>query len=118
MVAGSGMSGRSVDAVIAYSPFRRPGQAKREPGPITTYVYVVRSWSRNPINNQHRWLWVPAFAGTTTTPSYPFAAAFGQYLSRRCRFTSLPVGVRGSSASKSILLGHLIGDRCFLQNSI
>jgi hypothetical protein len=25
--------------------FRRPGQAEREPGPITTVVYVVRSWS-------------------------------------------------------------------------
>src|SRR5439155_25571391 len=49
---------------------------------------------------------------------YLFVAAFGQYLSRRCRFTSLPVGVRGSSASKSMLFGHLIGDRRLRQNTI
>src|SRR3954451_24380946 len=41
-----------------------------------------------------------------------YPACFAQYLSRRWRFTSLPVGVRGSSASKSMLFGHLIGDRC------
>jgi hypothetical protein len=29
---------------------------------------------------------------------HAFTAAFGQYLSRRCRFTSFPVGVRGNSA--------------------
>ncbi len=51
-------------------------------------------------------------------PSYAFTAAFGQYLSRKCRFTSLPVGVRGNSASKSMLFGHLIGDRCLRQNTI
>jgi hypothetical protein len=39
-------------------------------------------------------------------PAYAFTAAFGQYLSRRWRFTSLRVGVRGSSASKSMLRGH------------
>ena len=50
--------------------------------------------------------------------SYAFTAAFGQYLSRRCRFTSLPVGVRGSSGSKSMLFGHLIGDKCLRQNTI
>ena len=51
-----------------------------------------------------------------TTP-YAFTAGFGQYLSRRCRFTNFPVGVRGNSASKSMLFGHLIGDRCLRQNS-
>src|SRR5215216_8111781 len=45
--------------------------------------------------------------------SHAFTAAFGQYLSRRCRFTSLPVGVRGSSASKSFFFGYLVDDRCF-----
>jgi hypothetical protein len=49
---------------------------------------------------------------------YGLAAVIGQYLSRRCRFTNLPVGVRGSSASKSMLRGHLIGDRCRRQNAI
>jgi hypothetical protein len=44
---------------------RRPGQAKRDPGPITTKVHVARSWSHSSVYNLHRWLWVPAFAGTT-----------------------------------------------------
>jgi hypothetical protein len=43
----------------------RPGQAKRDPGPITTNVRVVRSWSHSVVYDKHRWLWVPAFAGTT-----------------------------------------------------
>src|SRR5689334_266196 len=60
----------------------------------------------------------PPPQGAGDNSSYAFAAAFGQYLSRRCRFTSFPVGVRGSSASKSILLGHLIGDKCLRQNRI
>ena len=56
-----------------------------------------------------------AFANPTSP--YAFTATFGQYLSRRCRLTSLPVGVRGSSGSKSMLFGHLIGERCLRQNS-
>jgi hypothetical protein len=35
------------------------------PGPITINVRVIRCWSGNPDHNQHRWLWVPAFAGMT-----------------------------------------------------
>src|SRR5437764_9734114 len=41
----------------------RPGQAKREPRPITTHGYVARTWGRSPVYNMHRWLWVPAFRG-------------------------------------------------------
>jgi len=51
---------------------RRPGQAKREPGPITTNVHVARSSGRSSVYNRHRWLWVPAFAGTTLR-DYAFA---------------------------------------------
>jgi hypothetical protein len=29
---------------------RRPGQAKREPGSITTDVYIVQNWGRNPVH--------------------------------------------------------------------
>jgi len=43
---------------------------------------------------------------------------FGQYWSRSRRFSSLPVGVRGSSARKSTLRGHLIDDRLALQKAI
>src|SRR6266851_4141011 len=41
---------------------RRPGL---EPGPITTGRDVARGWSGIPQENEQRWLWVPAFAGTT-----------------------------------------------------
>jgi len=44
----------------------RPGQAKREPGPITTNIHVALCWGYGPCHSRHQWLWVPAFAGTTT----------------------------------------------------
>src|SRR5947208_2645279 len=45
----------------------RPSErSERDPGPITTNGYVAPSGGRRPFNNSHRWLWVPAFAGTTT----------------------------------------------------
>jgi hypothetical protein len=37
----------------------------REPGPITTDVDVEEKLGRSLFYNTHRWLWVPAFAGTT-----------------------------------------------------
>ena len=42
-----------------------PGQAKREPGPITTDLVFVKDWSNSLHNHGAVWLWVPAFAGTT-----------------------------------------------------
>src|SRR5258708_22118191 len=149
MAAGSGMSGRVVIAFPRHGRIysghprllmrrdckdvdgrdkpghdgnpnsRRPGQAKREPGPITTIVYVARSCGRGLIPQLTSVVMGHGVRRDDDNQiSYTFAAVFGQYLSRRCRFTSFPVGVRGSSASKSILLGHLIGDRCFRQNTI
>ena len=44
---------------------RRPGQAKREPEPITTGACVAKAGAAAECNNQQQWLWVPAFAGTT-----------------------------------------------------
>src|ERR1700752_3601062 len=41
----------------------RPGQAKREPAPITTGFRFAKTES----NNLVLWLWVPAFAGTTAS---------------------------------------------------
>ena len=41
-----------------------------------------------------------------------------QYRSLRTRFTSLPVGVRGSSSAKSIVTGHFILARCWWQNAM
>src|SRR6202790_5187253 len=46
---------------------RRPGQAKREPGPITTDLNFCGDWSTSHANHKHLGLWVPAFAGTTIT---------------------------------------------------
>jgi hypothetical protein len=36
--------------------YRRPGQAKREPGPITTNVHVARRCSYSFAYSRHRWL--------------------------------------------------------------
>src|ERR1700724_2404897 len=38
----------------------------RTQGPITTNVSIARSWGRSSVYNRQRWLWVPAFAGTTS----------------------------------------------------
>jgi hypothetical protein len=49
-------------------PPRRPGQASTasaDPGPIMTNVHCCAGWGRNPVHFKYRWLWVPAFAGTT-----------------------------------------------------
>ena len=49
---------------IAVNPPRRPGQAKREPGSITTIVPVGPCWAAIP-PAANIGGWVPAFAGTT-----------------------------------------------------
>src|SRR5882757_10207817 len=46
-------------------PSRRPGQAKREPGSITTNARFAKAVAPPYASGEHRWLWVPAFAGTT-----------------------------------------------------
>src|SRR5262245_36594985 len=50
----------------------RPGQAKREPGPITTNGRLSKAGAPACHNHKLLWLWVPAFAGTT---DHFFAAA-------------------------------------------
>src|ERR1700727_994200 len=52
------------ERLVITSQFCRPGQAKRDPGPITT----ASDFAMNGCNlsqNHGLWLWVPAFAGTT-----------------------------------------------------
>jgi hypothetical protein len=49
--------------------------SRRTPGPIPSVVMMRKlsaTCGNNSSNNNHRWLWVPAFAGTTrtTTPSH------------------------------------------------
>src|ERR1700733_6994285 len=61
---------------VKTSSIRRPGQAKREPGPITTDIDVARCWSGISFDDERRWLWVPAFAGTTKSGSRPRAQPF------------------------------------------
>src|SRR5260370_38274905 len=51
------------------SSSRTSERSERDPGPITTNAHVARSWSDDLVYDWHRWLWVPAFAGTT--PSAP-----------------------------------------------
>src|ERR1700674_3213102 len=41
--------------------FCRPGQAKREPGPITTVAFVMKAGAAARFHDRHWWLWVPAF---------------------------------------------------------
>jgi hypothetical protein len=47
---------------------------------MTTNVEIVQGWSHIPIHRWCRWLWVPAFAGTTITRfnAYTFTVPFGQ----------------------------------------
>jgi len=52
------------------TPWRRPGQAsatRADPGSITTAVRCCTCWSCSFAHPRHSWLWVPAFAGTTST---------------------------------------------------
>ena len=83
---------------------RRPGQAKREPGPIATGIRVRHDGATASRNNGHWWLWVPAFAGTTSNmlprQRYIFISA--------CR-SILPVPVFGNSSMKMISRGYLYG---------
>src|SRR5882762_11842870 len=103
MADGSGMSGRS--AIV----FPRHGRAR--PG----HPRLLLRLDCKDVDARDK----PGHDGVYLGGGcYTLTAAFGQYLSRRCRFTSFPVGVRGSSASKSMLLGHLIGDKCLRQNTI
>ena len=55
------------ERVLAGEYGRRPGHAlfAREPGSITTTACVTRNGPTARRNNRHRWLWLPAFAGTT-----------------------------------------------------
>src|SRR5262249_47738148 len=46
---------------------RRPGQAKRAPGPITTGSNCGNAGATGHPNHDGLWLWVPAFAGTTAS---------------------------------------------------
>jgi len=46
-------------------PSRRPGQAKRDPGPIPTGSGLAKTGSWQLAPNHSLGLWVPAFAGTT-----------------------------------------------------
>src|SRR5205809_3518915 len=83
MLRQAGAAGRSTTAIGGYGSPRSRGRqqwarrysltssrtserSERDPGPITTNGYVAPSGGRRPFNNSHRWLWVPAFAGTTT----------------------------------------------------
>src|SRR6187401_3352386 len=97
------MPGTSPGMTKTLAASRRVGKAKR-----AHHHEQARKW------------WARRFAPLPTLQflRYPFTAAFGQYLSRKCRFTNFPVGVRGNSASKSMLFGHLIGDKCLRQNTI
>src|SRR5664279_6638090 len=119
MVEGSGISGRSVVAVIrsALLTSSRPSEARAG---THNHVWSCCDRLERQLNPQLALVAMgPCFRRDDSSRIfYTRTAVFGQYLSRKCRFTSLPVGVRGSSASKSMLFGHLIGDKCLRQNNI
>ena len=49
--------------------YGRPGQAEREPGPIPRGPAILRrGWLL--LTNLSLWLWVPAFAGTTSREKF------------------------------------------------
>src|SRR2546430_1489015 len=47
------------------TPSRTSERSERDAGPISPNGYVGPSGGRSSVYNRHRWLWVPAFAGTT-----------------------------------------------------
>ena len=60
-----------IEAACFVTICRRPGQAKRDPGPITTDARVTKAGATACSNNDNLWLWVPAFAGTTIDLTQP-----------------------------------------------
>src|SRR6266436_1821363 len=73
---------------------------ERDPGPITTNAHVARSWSDDLVYDWHRWLWVPAFAGTT--PSAPH-----RLLPIRKVHRAVAAGrMRGQFTGRNIVRGH------------
>src|SRR5260221_11153618 len=55
-----------------HPPHRRPGKAKREPGPIAAGIRFGNAGAAADQNHERRWLWVPAFAGTTKDVDRPY----------------------------------------------
>ena len=51
------------DALLNQQVHRRPGQAKHDPGPITTRRGYAKARAPAGVNNSTQWLRVPAFAG-------------------------------------------------------
>ena len=76
---------------------RRPGQAKRDPGPITTGPCALGRSGHSFPDVEVLWLWVPAFAGTTL----------------RCGARAMPLAVRphrcyiGSREAASRVRSHI-----------
>lgn len=67
-------------------------------------------WSLASRNNGHWWLWVPAFARTTSNMSQRSRYILVNYIFIRCACRSiLPVPVFGNSSVKVISRGYLYG---------
>src|SRR6202012_5743075 len=80
----------------------RPGQAKREPGPITTGRRVAKARATSRRNDSSLWLWVPAFAGTTKSKQTPLPVVGRGHLARRGALRGPQCGFR---------FALLVGDR-------
>src|SRR5438132_14076452 len=107
MAAGRGMSGRVVICSRLSSPLplweRVARIARCETG--EGFVSADRDSSSAFFSHKGR-----------REESHTRTAVFGQYLSSRCRFTSLPVAVVGRSAATSMLRGHFAIDSCYLKH--
>ncbi len=55
-----------VEASSETYPHRRPGEGR---DPLPQLLIVAGRWGHHPVHHQARWLWVPAFAGTTNRES-------------------------------------------------
>jgi hypothetical protein len=94
---------------------RRPGQAigaSADPGPITTDDRVCERGGHSESINRHRWLWVPAFAGTAGC--YP-ARAFLRYA--RCTAQLQPGGCEATSLAGAAVAGARVGIASFSERS-
>jgi hypothetical protein len=96
------------------SSSRTSERSERDPGPIATDARFAKAGAAAHSNNCHRWLWVPAFAGTTSGVccASRFAKAGPFFLHERLRLKSnllsriklfLPVQSRAKKYSASRL---------------
>jgi len=86
---------RGADDAVRSNSLRRPGQAKREAGPITSGAYFAKSWSQACHKHDGWWLWVRRSPGRrrrggSSRPLIYTSARPTTGNNRACRTISVP----------------------------